>query len=308
MQDASQAYHIPALLTQTIDLLEVDPEGTYIDATFGGGGHSRALLQHLGPKGHLYGFDRDMDAYANVPDDPRFTFVHSDFRFMKNFMRFYGCGKVDGILADLGVSFHHFDTASRGFSFRMDGPLDMRMNQNAKLRASDILNEAPEARIKEILTDYTDLKSKVCSEIARKICMDRRSSSIDTTTRLAETITPLLNPTSVKKEMAQVFQALRIATNDEMGALKTLLRESTGLLKPGGRLVVLTYHSGEDRLVKEFFKTGNIEGGSETDPIYGRPTSPWKILTKSPIVASTEEIAENPRSRSAKLRAAILKK
>lgn len=308
MQDTGHAYHIPALLTQTIDLLEINPEGSYIDATFGGGGHSRAILQNLGPQGHLYGFDRDIDARSNVPDDPRFTFVHSDFRFMKNFMKFYNCPKVDGILADLGVSFHHFDTPERGFSFRMEGPLDMRMNRNGSTSASDIINKASEDKIKETLALYTDLKPKVCSNIAHDISIERRLSPIATTTQLADLITPLLNPAAIKKELAQVFQAFRIATNDEMGALKTLLKESIALLKPGGRLAVLTYHSGEDRLVKDFFKTGEIEGGLETDLIYGRPTSPWKVITKTPIVASPQEVAENPRARSAKLRVATLKR
>lgn len=308
MQDGKPVYHIPALLRETVDLLEVNPQGIYIDATFGGGGHSRALLQHLGPEGKLFGFDRDIDALGNAPDDPRFTFVHSDFRFMKNFMRFYGFPKVDGILADLGVSFHHFDAPERGFSFRTEGPLDMRMNQKASISAGKIITEAPESELKKLLTDFTDLKAKTCADIAHKLSVVRQNEDINTTTQLAKIISPHLNPASLKKELAQVFQAFRIATNDEMGALKTLLTESLTLLKPGGRLAILTYHSGEDRLVKEFFKTGLTEGGRETDPIYGRPVSPWKIITKSPLVASPEEVAENPRSRSAKLRAAILKK
>lgn len=307
MQNSPNTYHIPALLRETIDLLDIKPDGVYIDATFGGGGHSRAILQKLGPQGHLYGFDRDIDALANVPDDPRFTFVHSDFRFMTNFMMFYGQTKVDGILADLGVSFHHFDTAERGFSFRMEAPLDMRMNRNSATSAKTIINETPEAELRAYFIAHTDLKPKTCSMIAKNISMARREHPIDTTTGLADLITPVLNPALVKKEMAQVFQALRIVTNDEMGSLRQLLIQSLTLLKPGGRLAVLTYHSGEDRRVKDFFKTGDIDGGEETDLIYGVRKSPWKLLTKSPVTASAVEVEENPRSRSAKLRVGELK-
>lgn len=306
MQKDNTVYHIPALLEETLTLMDINPEGIYVDATFGGGGHSRAILERLGPDGRLYGFDRDIDARENAPEDPRFTFVLSDFRFIPNFMKFYGHPKVDGILADLGVSFHHFDTAERGFSFRMEGPLDMRMNRNAEVTAKDIIEKYPEAQLRDLFRRHTDLKNS--GAIAKALCEARRLSPIATTTRLSEVVEPLLNPASMKKGLAQVFQALRIAVNDETGSLETLLGESLKVLKPHGRLAILTYHSGEDRLVKDFFKTGNLKGHDTTDLIYGTRRSPWKLITKSPVVASEEEVAANPRSRSAKLRVAELTK
>lgn len=306
MQKDNTVYHIPALLEETLTLMDINPEGIYVDATFGGGGHSRAILERLGPDGRLYGFDRDIDARENAPEDPRFTFVLSDFRFIPNFMKFYGHPKVDGILADLGVSFHHFDTAERGFSFRMEGPLDMRMNRNAEVTAKDIIEKYSEAQLRNLFRRHTDLKNP--GAIAKALCEARRLSPITTTTRLSEVVEPLLNPASMKKGLAQVFQALRIAVNDETGSLETLLEESLKVLKPHGRLAILTYHSGEDRLVKDFFKTGNLKGHDTTDLIYGTRRSPWKLITKSPVVASEEEVAANPRSRSAKLRVAELTK
>lgn len=305
MMPLDTIYHIPALLRESVDILRIKPEGTYVDCTFGGGGHSRSILERLGPKGRLFGFDRDSDAYANAPDDPRFTFIHGDFRYITNFMEFYGVDKVDGILADLGVSFHHFDVAERGFSFRADGPLDMRMNQGGELTARDIVNSRTESQLRDLLHKYTDLRNT--SAIAKALCMARREKEIDTTGRLAETVSPLLNQKNYKKELAQVFQALRIATNDEMSALDILLDSSLRLLKLKGRIAVLTYHSGEDKIVKDFFKNGSIDPKPDVDSlIYGKTKSPWKILTSSPIVASEEEIAANPRARSAKLRAAEL--
>lgn len=300
-------YHIPALLEETVDLLQIKPDGTYIDCTFGGGGHSRAILEHLGPEGRIFGFDRDIDAYANSIDDPRFTFVHGDFRYITNFMEYYGVQKVDGILADLGVSFHHFDSPERGFSFRYDGPLDMRMNQKGLTTAKAIINTGTESQIKEFLHKYTDLRNS--GAIAKAICIARREKEIDTTSRLAETVMPLLNKTNYKKELAQVFQALRIATNDEMTALEILLESSLHLLKLKGRIAVLTYHSGEDRLVKDFFKKGSFNSEPDVDSlIYGKSQSPWKLITTGPITASAEEVEANPRSRSAKLRVAQLVK
>lgn len=301
-------YHIPALLEETIDLLDIKPGGTYVDATFGGGGHSRAILKKLGPDGRLFGFDRDLDAMANIPEgDPRFTFVRGDFRFMPNFLDYYGVEKVDGILADLGVSFHHFDIPERGFSFRADAPLDMRMNAKGETTAKGIINSLSAEQLSETLREYTDLKNS--RAIAAKIVAAREDGEIATTGQLADLITPLLNPRQYKKELAQVFQALRIATNDEMTALRNLLEAAPQVLRKGGRLAVLTYHSVEDRMVKDFFRNGGFTEEQDTRMlIYGQSKNPWKILTKSPLTASEREVEENPRSRSAKLRVAEYKR
>ena len=306
MESNVVVYHIPALLRESVDLLDIRPDGVYADATFGGGGHSREILRRLGPKGRLFGFDRDRDALQNVPDDPRFTFVLSDFRFMQNWLKFYGCEKIDGIIADLGVSFHHFDAAERGFSFRTDAPLDMRMNTNGSCSAFDIINDKSEAELKEIFKTHTDLRN--AAEIARVIASAKHEKPIETTFELAETVSPALDPRNLKKDLAQVFQAVRIVTNNEMDSLKSLLEQSEHILKKNGRIAILTYHSGEDRIVKDFLKSGNVSGVVQEDLIYGGKRSPWKLINKSPIVASEEEIAKNPRSRSAKLRGAILKK
>lgn len=296
-------YHIPALLPDAIKLLDIKPNGIYIDATFGGGGHSRAIIAELGEEGHLYSFDRDMDAYANRIDDPRFTFVHSNFRFIENFMRYYGEDAVDGILADLGVSFHHFDSAERGFSFRTDAPLDMRMNQSSQTTAAQIVADADEQELKRILCAYADLRRP--GNVAKAIVKARGEAPVETTFQLAEAIRGALDPRQEKKEMAQVFQALRIRTNDEMGDLRRFLEAAARVLKPGGRLAVLTYHSIEDRIVKNFMKTGNTDG-IETKDFFGNTSSPWKLVTRKPIEPSPEEIEANPRSRSAKLRVAEL--
>lgn len=299
-------YHIPALLSETVSLLDINPEGTYVDATFGGGGHSRAILAKLGPKGRLFGFDRDLDAFQNVPQDPRFTFVHGDFRYVVNYLEFYGVEKVDGILADLGVSFHHFDTPERGFSFRTDSPLDMRMHTKGDVTAETVVNTYPEEKLREIFYKYTDLRNS--SSIAKAIAIARREKKISTTGALLEVVKPLLNPKNYKKELAQVFQALRIAVNDEMGSLEGLLLSSLKVLKRKGRMAVLTYHSGEDKMVKDFFKTGTLAPEPDTNSlIYGTSSSPWKVITKNPVTPSEEEIENNPRSRSAKLRVAELK-
>lgn len=300
-------YHIPALLKETVDLLDIKPNGIYADCTFGGGGHSRAILQHLGPEGRLFGFDRDIDAYINKPDDPRFTFVHGDFRYIRNYLEYYGIEKIDGILADLGVSFHHFDTPERGFSFRTDAPLDMRMNSGGEITAGTVVNTRTEEQLLEIFKDHTDLKNP--NAFAKAIGNARRVKEIATTFELTEIVKPLLSSRNFKKELAQVFQALRIATNDEMSALEALLENSLKVLKKEGRMVVLTYHSGEDRIVKDFFKSGSINPEPDANElIYGKPKSPWKLLTPGPIVPTEEEILLNPRSRSAKLRGAELKK
>ena len=300
----SETYHIPALLPEVIKGLDIKPDGTYIDATFGGGGHSRAILARLGDNGRLFGFDRDMDAFDNAPDDPRFTFVYSDFRYIGNFLHFYHAGKADGILADLGVSFHHFDDADRGFSFRTDAPLDMRMNRKAEKTAASVIAEASKEELEEIFRLYTDLKRT--GALAQAIIAAREAAPVETTFRLAEAVRKSINPRQEKKDLAQVFQALRIVVNDEMGALKTLLTQSLKVLKPGGRIAVITYHSIEDRLVKNFFRSGNFRGEMEKD-FYGRAETPWIAVTRSPIVPSEEEIERNPRSRSAKLRIAQLK-
>ncbi len=296
-------YHIPALLPQTIDCLDIKPDGIYVDATFGGGGHSRAILERLGPDGRLFGFDQDEDAMANAPADPRFTFVRSNFRFMRNFLRYHGVERVDGILADLGVSFHHFDDAERGFSFRADAPLDMRMNQKAPQTAAQLLEQYDLRDLISLFRTYADLKDP--AKAAKAIIAARDKERIRTTFQLAEAVRPGLNPKGEKKEMAQVFQALRIAVNSEMEALTSLLSEAPKMLKKGGRAVILTYHSVEDRIVKNFFRSGNAEGDIEKD-FYGKVICDWKAITRSPITADAEEIESNPRSRSAKLRAAEL--
>lgn len=298
-----EIYHIPALLTESIDALNINACGSYVDATFGGGGHSRAILQRLGPAGHLYGFDRDIDALQNAPDDSRFTFVHSDYRFIPNFLHYYGCDKVNGILADLGVSFHHFDSGERGFSFREDAPLDMRMNQKGERTAARIIADASPEKLESIFRAYTDLKRPRL--LVNAIVKARSVSPILTTSQLTDVLTPALNPKNLKKDLAQAFQALRIETNDELHSLQRLLLNSLSVLKPGGRFAIITYHSIEDRMVKNFFRSGNLEGKVEQD-FYGRVLTPWKQITRNPVVPSAEEIERNPRSRSAKLRVAEL--
>lgn len=300
----AETYHIPALLNDCISALNIHPDGYYADLTFGGGGHSRAILEHLDANGHLFGFDRDMDAARNIPDAENFTFVHGNFRHLANFMRFYDAPRLDGILADLGVSFHHFDDMSRGFSFREDAPLDMRMNRNGGRTAADILNESSKEELEGMFRTYTDLKRP--GRLADMIVKKRTATPILTTFQLADAVRPALNPKSEKKDLAQVFQGIRIEVNDEMGALREFLTATPKVLKPGGRLAIITYHSIEDRIVKNFMKTGNTLGIEEKD-FFGNTSSPWKLITRSPIVPSDEEVERNPRSRSAKLRVAELK-
>lgn len=294
-------YHIPALYRESIEGLSIKPSGVYIDATFGGGGHSRGILEQLGEEGKLYGFDRDMDALRNKPESSRFTFVHSDFRYLSNFLHYYGEDSVDGILADLGVSFHHFDSAERGFSFRSDAPLDMRMNRNGGKTAADIVADYSKEELELMFRSYTDLKRP--GQIAASIVKAREASPITTTLGLVESVKGSISPKSEKKDLAQVFQALRIEVNGEMDSLRGLLEQSLKVLKPGGRLAIITYHSIEDRMVKNFMRSGNVEGKVEQD-IYGRVETPWKVITRSPIVPTEEEVERNPRSRSAKLRIA----
>lgn len=283
--------------------MEIRPDGIYVDATFGGGGHSRAILEALSKEGRILSFDRDIDAFQNRIDDPRFTFVHSNFKYLENFLRFHKIDKVDGILADLGVSFHHFDDPERGFSFRSDAPLDMRMNRHAERSAAAIISEISEADLKSALSTYADLKRP--GNVAKAIIKAREEKPIETTFQLADAVRPALDPRQEKKELAQVFQTLRILTNDEMGALRQFLQSTLKVLRPGGRLAVLTYHSVEDRIVKNFMKTGNIEG-VEVKDFFGKVSTPWKLITRRPIEPSADEIERNPRSRSAKLRVAEL--
>ena len=294
-------YHIPALLDECLNGLSIKPDGTYVDVTFGGGGHSRAILERLSPLGHLYGMDQDMDAWRNRIDDPRFTFVLSNFAYLKNFMRYHGVEGVDGILADLGVSFHHFDDVDRGFSFRFDGQLDMRMNRSGALDARQVIATYSEEQLAQVLYLYGELKQS--RQMAHTIVRARSQRSIDTTLQLIDVIRPHIRPNQEKKELAQVFQALRIEVNHEIDVLKRLLQASLDVLRPGGRLVVITYHSLEDRLVKNFMRSGNIEGQVVKD-FYGRVQSPLSLVNNKVIVPSDEEVERNPRSRSAKLRIA----
>ena len=302
MTMAEEVYHIPALLEPTLEGLEVHPGGIYVDATLGGAGHTRAILERMQGQGKLYSFDQDIEAIERAPQTPALETVHANVRYLANFMDYYGCyGQVDGILADLGVSFHHFDDASRGFSFRADGPLDMRMNPQAQRSAADIVAEADVDRLTDIFRIYGELKQ--ARRMAQLLVDARSKSAVDTTARFTEVIRPCMNPAREKKELAQAFQALRIEVNDEMGALKAFLQSSLEVLKPGGRLAIITYHSLEDRMVKNFMRTGNTEGREEKD-FFGRAQSPWASVDK-PIAPDEAEIERNPRSRSAKLRVAI---
>lgn len=296
-------YHTPALLLPCMEGLSIRPDGTYVDVTFGGGGHSREILNRLSPKGRLLSFDQDLDAARNAFDDPRFTFVRGNFKHLSNFLRFYGAEKVDGILADLGVSFHHFDDASRGFSFRFDGDLDMRMNQQARLSAADVLNNYEEERLTDIFRLYGELSS--AKRLAAAIVRTRATKRFEKVADLLEVADPFVGRDRQKKDMAKLFQAIRIEVNGEMDALKRFLSQTVSSLNPGGRLVVLTYHSLEDRLVKNFMRAGNMEGNVEQD-FFGNRLSPFRLVNNKPIVPDDAEIEANPRSRSAKLRVAEL--
>ena len=299
------AYHIPALLNESIDGLDIRPSGLYVDVTFGGGGHSREILRRLNQDGRLVAFDQDEDAIRNAIDDPRFLFVRSNFRFLKNFLRYHGIEEVDGILADLGVSSHHFDDAGRGFSFRFAGDLDMRMNRGAQKSAADILNEYPEEKIREVFAKYGELKN--AHRIAASVVAYRQTRRFSTTDDLLAVLEPFAFKDREKKILAQAFQALRIEVNGEMEALTEMLSQALEILKPGGRLSVISYHSLEDRLVKNFFKTGNFAGEIIKD-FYGNWQTPFELVNRKVIVPVMEEQEENPRSRSAKLRIAEKKK
>ena len=334
----NEIYHIPAMLRETIQGLNIQPNGLYVDVTFGGGGHSRAILEAMrqeakgdrqGAKGKLYSFDQDLDAYRNamngsewfrmVQNSSKWQFVHSNFRYLRNFMDYYGVEQIDGLLADLGVSFHHFDCPERGFSFRFSAPLDMRMNQTGGKTAADILNTYSEEDLARVLYIYGELKNS--RQLAKKIVKAREKKAIERTeelvslvmgrpVKLLDATSQLLDngykeleiPTGAKKELSKVFQALRIEVNDEMGALREMLLAAKDLLKPGGRIAILTYHSLEDRIVKNFLRSGNLEGTIEKD-FYGNILTPFKVIEKG-LTASEEEVERNPRARSAKLRVA----
>ena len=298
---STPVYHIPALLQESINGLNIKEDGTYIDVTFGGGGHSRAIMEQLGERGRLLGFDQDLDTLRNKLNDSRFTFVHSNFSFLKNFIRYYDIEAVDGILADLGVSFHHFDDAERGFSFRQDSALDMRMNRRASIDARTVLATYSEEELARLFYLYGELKQS--RRIASAIVKARSNGEISTTGQLVELVSPFVRRSQEKKELAQVFQALRIEVNHEIDVLKSLLEQSLEILKPGGRLVVITYHSLEDRLVKNFMRSGNVDGKIDKD-FYGRVSTPWRLVNNKVIIASEAEVESNPRSRSAKLRIA----
>lgn len=294
-------YHVPVLLEESVDGMNFRPGGTYVDVTFGGGGHSREILSRLEKGGRLLGFDQDEDAERNIVNDPHFTFVRSNFRYLHNFLRYHEIEKVDAILADLGVSSHHFDDSERGFSFRFDGALDMRMNKRAGLTAADVLNTYDEERLADLFYLYGELKNS--RKLASVIVKSRAAGQIKTIGEFLEIIKPLFGREREKKELAKVFQALRIEVNQEMEALKEMLLAATEALKPGGRLVVITYHSLEDRMVKNIMKTGNVEGKAIQD-FFGNLQTPFKLVNNKVIVPNEEEIERNPRSRSAKLRIA----
>ena len=297
----ADGYHVPVLLDESIQGLDLKPGGVYVDVTFGGGGHSREILSRLAPDAHLYSFDQDADAEQNIgePDD-RFTFVRSNFRYLKNWMRYYGVEHIDGLLADLGVSSHHFDDAERGFSFRFEAPLDMRMNKRAGQTAADIVNTYDEAKLADIFYIYGEMKNS--RRIAAAVVKARQDKEIKTTSDFLAAVEPLFRREREKKDMAKLFQALRIEVNHEMDALKEMLASATELLAPGGRLSVITYHSLEDRIVKNFMKAGNAEGKVDQD-FFGRINTPYKAVGKL-IIPTDEEQEHNPRSRSAKLRIA----
>lgn len=301
MNGENLTYHVPVLLHESIDGLDIKDGGVYVDVTFGGGGHSNEILKRLPEGARLFSFDQDADAERNIIDDDKFTFVRSNFRYLKNFMRFHGVEGVDGILADLGVSSHHFDDSERGFSFRFDGNLDMRMNQRAGKTAADIINTYDEEALADLFYLYGELKNS--RKIASAIVRARSTKNLRSIEDLLNIVKPLFGREREKKELAKVFQALRIEVNQEMEALKEMLMAATEMLNPGGRLSVITYHSLEDRIVKNIMKTGNCDGKENKD-FFGRSSSPFRLVNNKVIVPDADEQERNPRSRSAKLRIA----
>lgn len=298
----NSTYHTPVLFEEALAAMEIAADSLLVDVTFGGGGHSREMLKRLGPDGALLAFDQDDDAKENMIDDERFYFANGNFRFLVNFARFYDFMEADAILADLGVSSHQFDAGERGFSIREEGQLDMRMNQRAELTAFQVVNKYPEKELYRIFNSYADLKN--VPKVVRAISAKRREVKIETTAQLVDLLSDLVKGNKQNQFLAQVFQAIRIEVNDEMGALVDLLEQSVKVLKPGGRLVVISYHSIEDRLVKNFFRSGNVEGKIESD-FYGVVQKPFKAITKKPVVPNEEEVECNPRARSAKMRVAV---
>lgn len=301
MITTAESYHVPVLLQESVDGLDIKPDGIYVDVTFGGGGHSREILNRLGKKGHLYSFDQDEDAENNILNDNRFTFVRSNFRYLRNWMRYYGVDQIDGLLADLGVSSHHFDDETRGFSFRFDAPLDMRMNKRSGMTAAEILNNYDEDQLADIFYIYGELKN--ARKIATAIIKARSVKAIETTADLLQATESLFQREREKKEIAKLFQALRIEVNHEMDALKEMLSGAQAVLREGGRLSVITYHSLEDRIVKNIMKAGNAEGKVSQD-FFGRIEAPFRQISNKVIIPDEEEQLRNPRSRSAKLRIA----
>lgn len=301
MATTAGTYHVPVLLGESIDGLNIKPGGIYVDVTFGGGGHSREIVSRLTGGAHLFSFDQDADAELNIINDDRFTFVRSNFRYIKNWMRYHGIDHIDGLLADLGVSSHHFDDETRGFSFRFDAPLDMRMNKRAGATAADIVNNYDEQELADVFFLYGELKN--ARRIAAALAKARSLQRIETTNQFMQAVEKLFKQEREKKEMAKLFQALRIEVNHEMDALRDMLRGATELLAPGGRLSVITYHSLEDRIVKNVMKTGNAEGKMKQD-FFGRIETPFRLVNNKVIIPTQEEQERNPRSRSAKLRIA----
>ena len=301
MIKTAETYHVSVLLKESVDGLAVQPGGIYVDVTFGGGGHSREILGRLGENGRLFGFDQDADAESNIMNDNRFTFVRSNFRYLKNWMRFHNVEQIDGLLADLGVSSHHFDDETRGFSFRFDAPLDMRMNKRAGMTAADVLNNYTEEQLADIFYLYGELKN--ARKLASVLVKARQESSIETTGQLLQLTEKIFAREREKKEVTKLFQALRIEVNHEMDALREMLNGACQMLRPGGRLSVITYHSLEDRIVKNVMRTGNAEGKVEQD-FFGRTKSPLHLINNRVIVPTDDELERNPRSRSAKLRIA----
>ena len=300
MNTERRDYHVPALLEECLEALHLSPGGVYVDVTLGGGGHSRAILSRLGAGGRLFAFDQDADAEANAPiDDPRFVFIRSNFRYLASFLRYHGVDRVDGVLADLGVSSHHFDTPERGFSFRFDGEVDMRMNNRAGRTAAEIVNTYAEEELARLLHTYGELAN--ARRAAEAIVRARNERPIRTTAELTAILQPMAGRRDASGYYAQVFQALRIEVNDEMGALDDMLRQALHVIRPGGRLAVITYHSLEDRPVKRFMRTGRMDGQGEED-VYGNRLSPIRPVGRKPIVPTAEEVERNPRVRSAKLR------